>query len=216
MSFPLENRLKTPEQKSLARLQDKLVEALYGVDLGIILHGGTAIWRCYGGNRFSDDVDIYATAQQLSRLEHNLTWELNKQGVKIEYPKYSTKRIIVFDDVARVKLEVMDMPAGLRAISKEYEKSDGTKLFVRTLGAEDFLVEKISTYEKRRYARDIYDIYFLVSSLGKIKAEMKSKLVRFIRHAEPPMDEQALKDIVYTGVAPSFKEIREAIGEKLK
>ena len=147
MNEPLENRLKTPEQKNLANLQDRLVEALYGVDLDIILHGGTAIWRCYGGNRFSDDIDVYATAPQLKELEHSLGWELNRRGAKLEYPKYSTKRIIVFNDTARVKLEIMDKPNGLRAISKEYEKADGTKLFVRTLKAEDFIAEKIVTYE---------------------------------------------------------------------
>ncbi|MEM1546291.1 MAG: nucleotidyl transferase AbiEii/AbiGii toxin family protein [Candidatus Methanomethylicia archaeon] len=24
-----------------------------------VIHGGTAIWRCYGSNRFSEDVDVY-------------------------------------------------------------------------------------------------------------------------------------------------------------
>jgi predicted nucleotidyltransferase component of viral defense system len=24
-----------------------------------VIHGRTAIWRCYGSNRFSEDVDVY-------------------------------------------------------------------------------------------------------------------------------------------------------------
>jgi predicted nucleotidyltransferase component of viral defense system len=216
MNEPLENRLRTPEQRNLANLQDRLVEALYRVDLDIILHGGTAIWRCYGGNRFSDDVDVYAIAPQLKKLEHSLGWELNRRGVKLEYPKYSTKRIIVFNDTARVKLEIMNKPDGLRAISKEYEKTDGTKLFVRTLKAENFIAEKISAYESRKYIRDAYDLYFLVSNLKEIKGKIKDELTLFIRSAEPPTDEQSLKDIVYSGVAPSFNEIMEYIGGRLK
>ena len=35
-----------------AKLEDVLIELLYSEYKSLTFHGGTAIWRCYGGNRF--------------------------------------------------------------------------------------------------------------------------------------------------------------------
>ena len=55
--FPLRNVLKGRMLK-IAELQDRVIIELSS-RFGIILHGGTAIWRVYGGRRFSFDVDLY-------------------------------------------------------------------------------------------------------------------------------------------------------------
>jgi len=214
--MPIESELKTEDQKNLARLGDIIVVALYEVDLDIILHGGTALWRCYGGNRFSSDIDIYVTKSQLTKLNHYLTWSLNKRGVKINFPKYSSGRtMIIFDEVAKAKLEPMDKPAGLQAISMEYEKIDGTRLFVRTLKVDEFIKEKIKAYERRRYIRDLYDLYLLAGTEGFEKG-VKSQLAKFIKRIEPPIDESVLQSMIYTGIAPTFNELVEKIGERIK
>ena len=59
VSLPLEKRLKKRLHLEVARLQDELVELSYSLDNSLVLHGGTAIWRCFGGNRFSEDLNFY-------------------------------------------------------------------------------------------------------------------------------------------------------------
>ena len=57
--IPLNLKLRKKEHKRIAYIQDILVEELYTLFPEAIIHGGTAIWRCYNGNRFSEDVDVY-------------------------------------------------------------------------------------------------------------------------------------------------------------
>ncbi len=61
--------LKTEHQLAVAALQDSVVESIFEMDENIVMQGGTAIWRCYNGNRFSEDIDIYATETQIKKLQ---------------------------------------------------------------------------------------------------------------------------------------------------
>ena len=70
MIIPLHKRLRKRAHVELALLQDEVMEILYGIENGLVLHGGTAIWRCYGGNRFSEDLDFYC--QNTEALDKNL------------------------------------------------------------------------------------------------------------------------------------------------
>ncbi|MBM3309818.1 MAG: hypothetical protein FJY77_06125, partial [Candidatus Altiarchaeales archaeon] len=54
-NIPLALRLKKQAHKKVAEAQDIIVRELYNVFDNAVLHGGTAIWRCYQGNRFSED-----------------------------------------------------------------------------------------------------------------------------------------------------------------
>jgi predicted nucleotidyltransferase component of viral defense system len=45
-------------------------------------------------------------------------------------------------------------------ITKEYETVEGLKFVINTLGPEELILEKISAYLKRKFIRDLYDIYF--------------------------------------------------------
>lgn len=57
--IPLNLKLKRKIQKDIAYAQDIIIEELYTFFSTAVLHGGTAIWRCYNGNRFSEDIDFY-------------------------------------------------------------------------------------------------------------------------------------------------------------
>ncbi|MEK6826160.1 MAG: nucleotidyl transferase AbiEii/AbiGii toxin family protein, partial [Nanoarchaeota archaeon] len=58
-NIPLNLKLKKRVQRDLAYAQDILIGELYRFFPDAIIHGGTAIWRCYNGNRFSEDIDVY-------------------------------------------------------------------------------------------------------------------------------------------------------------
>ncbi len=43
---------------SMAMLQDTLIDLIYDtIQADATLYGGTAVWRCYNGNRFSEEID---------------------------------------------------------------------------------------------------------------------------------------------------------------
>jgi len=66
-------KLRKLAQKGVASAQDKIVEEVFKVfGKTAVLHGGTGIWRCYRGNRFSEDVDVYIP-KDLNKL--NLIFE---------------------------------------------------------------------------------------------------------------------------------------------
>ncbi|HVC58122.1 MAG TPA: nucleotidyl transferase AbiEii/AbiGii toxin family protein [Candidatus Acidoferrales bacterium] len=210
MADPIELSLKTEGQVALARLQDRVVEALFNIDLSLVMHGGTAVWRCYGGNRFSEDIDMYATDAQVKRLSNELTWALSKRGVKLEYSKHSNRILEYYDDFARSKLEAMLPPKGLAHVQREYTRSDGTRLPINTLSANGFIMEKIATYQSRRYVRDLYDIYHLLNN-EKLDAKSIKALKSFSKLIERPIDEAKLVDLVYIGVAPTFETMKASI-----
>lgn len=59
MKIPLMLKLRKSAHKDIAAAQDLIVESLYDTFNDAVLHGGTCIWRCYQGKRFSEDIDMY-------------------------------------------------------------------------------------------------------------------------------------------------------------
>jgi predicted nucleotidyltransferase component of viral defense system len=213
---PIEKSLKSEKQIAVARLQDLAMDSILSIDKGIILHGGTAIWRCFSGKRFSFDLDLYGSERQLKKLLNGLTWEFSKRGITMNYP-VSTSRVIDIHDVnASVKLEILKKPAGKKSVQKEYVKTDGTKMLINTLSEEDFITEKMKAYKSRGYARDLYDIYHLISSSERLGQKTKKKLKAFLKSATPPKDEKQLKELIYEGVAPTFDTIINYIKDAIK
>ena len=115
-------------QVALARLRYSIVESLLEVDPGIVLHGDTAIWRCYSGNRFSEDVDICATDAQVDKPGKLITWSLSKRNIKMDYPLRTSRAVNVLSNDARSKFEAMEFPGGLKPVRMEFRKSDGSKM----------------------------------------------------------------------------------------
>lgn len=215
MSDPIEVKLKSANQKAIAALQDSIVESLLDVDPKIIMHGGTAIWRCYGGNRFSEGVDVYATDLQVKKLKHQITWVLSKRNVWMDRMGVTDRVFYFTGSSAEAKLEAMKPAKGIEPIQKEYERVDGSKFFITTLSINSFISEKIDTYKKRRFVRDFYDIYHL-TSIGDLQTRTKKELDRFLQQVERPIDETKLGDLIYAGTAPSFETMVNSIRSRLQ
>ncbi len=215
MSDPIERLLNNDAQVALARLEDAVVKVIYEIDSGVVMHGGTAIWRCYGGYRFSSDVDIYLNEAQVKKFNLELTWKISRYQLKHDPPAHTGRRIKVFNDNAKTQIEAMKPPPGLKSVPALYEMANGTKIAIKTLSVDDFIKEKMRTYEKRFYARDFFDVYQLIINHDVGRGTKKSVL-RFIETASKPKDEDVLKDIVYTGPAPTFNDMVSAIRGRLK
>ena len=52
-------KIKRKYQREIGFAQDLVIENLYRFFPKAVLHGGTFIWRCFNGNRFSEDIYIF-------------------------------------------------------------------------------------------------------------------------------------------------------------
>lgn len=213
--IPISLGLKKEEQLAIAQLQDQFMQSVYDMNVRILLHGGTAVWRCYHGNRFSEDIDAYLRSdEEFDAIRHNLTFTLSKMGLIINRINVMDKVIIVYVSAQsnhniQLKVELIYKKAP-KGTPRSFEKIDGSSMEVLTLTPEDMILEKIDSYNSRKFIRDIYDIYYLmnyVSDKDKISADLKE----FIENIENPADEAVLSSIVYAGVAPSFESMVNAI-----
>lgn len=212
MRIPLEKRLKRQAHRDLAALQDKVVECMYSLEEGAVLHGGTAIWRCFQGNRFSEDLDFYAMPKKTfqAALENSLrTWNARltkfRQTGNAIYAKVESGRVTVSLELA-LRREYPE------PVATTYEKSDGGFLDVFTPSAEELLLEKLQAYRNRRLIRDIYDVYHLSRFVeGPAVAERTAKLLQGLPQ---PVDEQNLKNLVLTGAVPSFAQMMQALEKR--
>ncbi|MEM0360384.1 MAG: nucleotidyl transferase AbiEii/AbiGii toxin family protein [Candidatus Diapherotrites archaeon] len=214
MRLPLFNRLKNRLHKDTALLQDEIVDIVYSVEPSAVLHGGTAVWRCYSSNRFSEDLDFYLGSGKA--FKEKFLPVIESRNLSLQ--KFKQTKTTIFSKIAIGNAEVR-FEAALRKPDKivvaSYEKVDGTFLSIFTLAPEDLLLEKISAFENRRLARDLYDI---VSLLPFVRDEtaVKSKALAFVESAEKPVDEKALKALVFSGAIPSFEQAIAIIKRRFK
>ncbi len=205
--IPLTLRLKRKTQKDIAYAQDILVEELYRVFPDAIIHGGTAIWRCYHGNRFSEDVDVYIKKEE--QKINDFFHALEKRGFKIVKKRIKENAIyseITFNNTA-VRFEATFQ--NKKPIVKKYETCESFFINVYTLSPEELIKEKIAAYLKRKKIRDLYDIVFLLEYSKK--EGVQENLTYFINHFSNPEDEENLAVIIISGVVPSAKQLFEAI-----
>ena len=202
--IPLHRRIRRERHKRVARLQDTLVETLYRILPRCVLHGGVAIWRCYSGNRFSEDVDAYIE-RDIERI-NTFFGELERAGFKIikrRTTKNSLYSVLSFGGT-EVRFEALFKRA--EGVVKEYETYEGVLFNVFTLLPEEMVIEKINAYLKRRRIRDLYDIFFLLRYVKDTK-KVKPDLVKLLRNYKKPVDERELKALILFGAVPTSDSI---------
>ena len=207
--IPISLKLKRKAHKDIAYVQDLVVETLYNHFQHAVIHGGTAIWRCYNGNRFSEDVDVYIEKDK-DKIE-NFFKSLEKKGFQIIKKRIKANSLysnLRFNGIA-VQFEALFKKIK-NFIIKEYENSDGIFINVYTLASEDLINEKAETYLKRKKIRDLYDIFFLLNYVSDKEIVILS-LRKLIKNFSKPEDEENLKAIIIIGAIPSSKEIIDYI-----
>ncbi|HIH60916.1 MAG TPA: nucleotidyl transferase AbiEii/AbiGii toxin family protein [Ferroplasma sp.] len=210
MKLPIIKQLKKRDQIETAKLQDELILLLYNTDNSLVIHGGTSIWRCYSGYRFSEDIDLYSTVfpKHLNYFRDAL------KSHELKLLKLKDTGNILFSNISEnntnVKIEINHKCYPENPVEIEYELIDGNTLNVLSLSPENLIIEKIAAYKNRRFIRDLYDIYILIKHV-KDRELIKSDLSNFLNHLEKPVDEDVLKTIVYLGLPPSYNKIVEYI-----
>ncbi len=213
MKIPIALSLKNQEFIDLAELQDLFIDTIFAIDNSFVLHGGTGIWRCYSGNRFSFDIDLYvASERSIEIIKNSIAANLQRLGIYTDKISATNRSLRIYISNSKSKLSVdIKCPEDKENGSfREFERINGTTLKLRTLTAEQYILEKIDAYESRKYARDIYDIYQLIAYSGK-KELIRRPLKKFIEHLEEPVNEKELQSIVYNGPVPSLKDMKDTI-----
>ena len=215
MEIPLSKRLKRASHVEIAMLQDEIVSVAYSLLDDAVLHGGTAVWRCYKGNRFSEDLDFYAPSIR-SNFQGEISSELDKRGLQLLKFKKSQNTVFAKISSGRVEvsLELALRKAG-KAIAMPYENADGSFIDVFTLPLHELIKEKMLAYLNRKFVRDLYDVYYL-SGLAQGFSSIAHECSRFIKEAKPPVDEKNLKALVYSGIAPSAEHMLQMLSRRLR
>ena len=204
MEIPLQLKLKKKSHKEIARLQDITVDALYKIFPKAVLHGGTAIWRCYKGNRFSEDIDVYIE-KDIDRIEAFFK-EMEKIGFKVVKKRIKENSLfskLVFEGT-EVRFEAVFKKT--KGIIKEYETTEGILTNVYTFSPEDLIKEKVDTYLFRRKIRDLYDIFFLIRYVRE-PADIKENVLKLLKEFKEPVDAVQLKALILFGAIPTKNEI---------
>ncbi len=210
--IPLISRLRKQAHKDIARAQDMIVESLYEIFDKAVLHGGTAIWRCYSGNRFSEDIDAIIP-KNLEKVELFFL-DLKKKGFIIEKKKVGENSIYSNLRLNRTFVRFEALFKNIKGELKEYETINGNLIAVYTFLPEDLIKGKINAYLKRLKIRDIYDVFFLLKYV-KNKNLIRKDLEKLIRNFKKPIDEKELRVLIIQGVIPKVDEMIRYIKREL-
>jgi predicted nucleotidyltransferase component of viral defense system len=172
------------------------------------MHGGTAIWRCYGGKRFSEDIDVYIT-KEFDREENfqTLINSLEQLGFSAVKFKHTGNSIFSKFNLSgtEIRFEAVFKTVG-NYVTKPFELSDGTFMNVYTLSSDDILIEKIAVYRERKKIKDLYDIWFLLNLV-----EDKSKVLKHLKGIETmlkkPADYSSLNALIILGAVPRTEDL---------
>jgi predicted nucleotidyltransferase component of viral defense system len=203
---PLHRKMRKERHKKIAGAQDIIVETLYRVFPRAVLHGGTAIWRCYSGNRFSEDVDAYI--EKDTKKINRFFEEMKKAGFEIIKKRMTENSLYSLLSFGGTEVRFEALLRRAEGVMKEYETYEGILFNIFTLSSEQMITEKIGAYLNRRKIRDLYDIFFLlryVTDAEKLKPNLKDLL----RNFKEPVDEKELKALILFGAIPTKEDIVE-------
>lgn len=183
------------QRLKIARLQDYIIDLIYDrIQPGALLYGGTAIWRCFGGLRFSEVIDIYLDLSAFKELIASLV-------------KYDLRLIWTDPDlpsrvrIARDETDILlgSKPGFAENEIRPYLRIDGTVKIINVFSPTELMIRKIEAYNGRRYVRDIYDLFILTKWLERSDYVVRSKLSSFLNNLARPIDEEALPALLYAG-----------------
>ncbi len=205
-------------QLKRAILEDEMVDIVLKHYGNFVMHGGTSVWRCYGGNRFSRDIDFYSNLDPSdeSAFQKQFHKLLVENGYAIREEKYNsqTKTLhVIFKGLDTTgKFDITFSKAKAKAV--EYLRVDGAKRIVNSMDPETLFNEKmdayLNKYEKQSHEiQDLYDMVILKDRIGNPSKGVAEKTLAFLARIRdiPPKDEKGLRQLIIYGIAPGFSDM---------
>jgi len=216
-------RLKLIDQIWKDYLQDLLLHLLYRKMPDMVFGGGTCIWKIFKGDRFSEDIDVYAV-----KIPEDLSVYLKKElilfGINCNLLKSKRTSNMLFLRLGIsfpahpreiiLSIEMLTSPKSTktekRTLYSPYPDIPPIEMIVPT--KEDMFTNKISAIYQRNRPRDVYDVALLLRLGTKIDMELiKRKFPKFsIESFEEKLWEKegawkSLEPLVVTKL-PEFEE----------
>ncbi len=216
---------RVEEYRKKAILEDFLVDILYSeYSRKLTMHGGTAVWRCYGGERFSRDIDIYFKTDSIEDFCKSLLDFLKQKGLAIKERGYfnqiNTFSVTVQTDT-KVKLDInFDYAQGDEV---DYLTVSGGKRLIIALTPEALLNEKINAYadkikNKKEEVQDLYDMWVLRNSIPNPLKKTRERLNALLSEIKnkKPVNVYMLELLMLDGLTPSFEKMIGDLNEWMK
>ena len=182
-------------------LQHLFLKFLYDFsDKEFIFKGGTALQKCFGLNRFSEDLDftyqgeIKAIPKVIDKISgkmsefYDITIEKiiekkpsknsEKYKCKILGPLYTGKVLTIVTlrlDIS-YREEILCEPV-LKEVIPKYDQISSYKVYL--MSNEELMAEKIRAIITRDLARDVYDLWYLLGKNIPINSEYVNKKLNY-------------------------------------
>lgn len=206
-------------QERRAGEQDMLLAFVVDNFTGAVMHGGTCIWRCYGGRRYSKDLDFYlgVPAERGITLVRKAFMDAGFALKEFHFDRASNTLVIVERREIEGKADFTFSRVN-GAVKANYARINGTAMEISALDPEGLLQEKISAHLDK-YGRgadevqDLYDVYYLTSLVRAPSAHAAEAAKRLVSEVKrPPRNERQLANYMLKGeAAPSFRQLMESI-----
>ncbi len=196
----LEEYAKTRNMKNLGHAEkdyfQNIVLFIIYQEFGneIVFKGGTALSKCFGLNRFSEDLDFTCNKEiDFKNIEKGLKrFKIDFETEKIEFEKSKSYIIrlkgplyngsktsackILLDFSFR---EFVFIPPIIKTIGRFIDEIPSFDVYV--MNPEEILAEKIRAIISRNKARDVYDLLFLIESNITSKEELVNKKLDYYK-----------------------------------
>ncbi len=220
-------RLKLIDQIWKDYMQDVILHLIYRKMPKMIFSGGTAIWKILKGDRFSEDIDAYASSVPKDITDY-LVKEFSLLGVKCRIIKqkktsnmFFVKLALAFPSHPReitISLEILAaMPEETKEAMLYSPYPDVPPVELIILAPEEMLVNKVSAIYERNRPRDVHDMYLLLKRETIINMHsIKKRIPRFNlkifekKILEKKKEWKSLEPLIVTKL-PSFEEEAEFI-----
>ncbi len=161
-------------------------------DVGIIFKGGTALKKCYGLNRFSEDLDftcikkfnIQSLKKGMNRFRIDFEIKMKsyersqKIMLKIKGPLYMGNPQSVCGIALDLSFrEKIILPPKLKTIGRFLEELPAFDVIV--MQEKEILAEKIRAMLSRNAARDLYDIWFLLNKDVELEPKLLNEKFKY-------------------------------------
>jgi predicted nucleotidyltransferase component of viral defense system len=183
-----------PWQEEKRYMQALILNSLFNYPL--VFKGGTYLWLFHGLRRFSEDLDFTSNSELDNNIPENVNRDITLLGINNELkiiknnditlsfriisngPLYSgvLDRTPVYVEISK-REKIINKPLALKFDFPEYN------LPVRILSGmslDEVSSEKVRAIYTRRKPRDIYDLFFLITTKGiKFNKEMINKKLEY-------------------------------------
>ena len=211
----------------------------------LVFEGGTALYKFYSLNRFSEDLDFTSVSKiDINKLFEKIIQRLKAVGINgriKELSKYQNQKNIrlglrgpLFDgnlnnlSIISINISLKEKPieqSEERTLFSQYVDIPSFSVFIMPLN--EMFAEKIRAVMTRDKARDVYDIWFLLNKdakfdIGFINRKLKLYRKKFKRNEFTEKIEEKrkswemdLKELILGGL-PKFEIVKNEILKKLK